>query len=54
MIYVVRKDNGKVIYSVDAWYVNAEEKAMDWVKENGYTRVDTLISPMGNMVIWVD
>lgn len=53
MIYVVMKETGEILFEIDAWYVNAEEKVSAWMAENGYTLVNEEITLMGNKVVWV-
>lgn len=53
MIYVVNADE-KILFRVDAWYIDSEVKANAWIRENGYTPIREEITFMGDKVIWVE
>ena len=53
MIYVVEKTTGKILYRADAWELGAPERLARQALANGYTHIKEVITPMGDMVIWV-
>lgn len=53
MLYVIDELTDKVLFKIDAWAVNAEGMALNWIRENGYEVSHDEITIMGNMLIWV-
>lgn len=53
MVYVVEKTTGKILYRADAWELGAPERLARKALANGYTHIKEVITPMGDMVIWV-
>ncbi len=53
MLYVVEKETDKILFRVDAWDIDCERKARSYIKENGLVLLDSEITFMGDMVMWV-
>lgn len=53
MVYVATKNDGKILNRCDAWASGSVEKMRAWAKDNGYAVLDTEITGMGDMIIWV-
>ena len=53
MVYVVNENTKAILFKIDAWDVDAEGTAIRWAKDNGYKLVDSKITMMGDMIIWV-
>lgn len=59
MIYVVYRGNGNmehgtILNKCDAWEVNGEARMRKEAYEAGWVPMETEITPMGDMVIWVE
>jgi hypothetical protein len=54
MVYVVFKEDGKILNSCDAWEQDAEGKMRRWCKNYGYVITDVRITSMGDMVLSVE
>lgn len=53
MVYVVDKETDTILQRADAWELDAPERLAYWAASNGYTVLKHEITPMGDMVIWV-
>lgn len=53
MVYVVEKTTGKILDRADAWELDAPERLTRKAVADGYTLLELLITPMGDMVIYV-
>ena len=54
MLYIVKKDEkGTILARWDAWYINCEEEAIEFIRENNLMVIKDEITFMGDRVIWV-
>ena len=53
MVYVAEEITRIALYKLDAWEINAEGRAIEWARNNGYEVASQVITPMGDMIIWV-
>lgn len=53
MVYVVFKEDGKILNACDAWYEGAEDLMRGWCRTHGWVVTDVRITSMGDMVIEV-
>ena len=54
MIFVAKRDTKEVLNKCDAWEYRGEERMIAWAKHNGYKPLESEITRMGDMIIWVD
>lgn len=54
MVFVVSVMTKKILNRCDAWQVDSVGAMKNWANENGYVVLDTEITFMGDMVIWVE
>lgn len=54
MLLVVRKSDGFIIERLEAWLIDAEERAYKAIAENGYKAIEEEITFLGDKIIWVE
>lgn len=54
MLYVVDNNSDLVLLSVDAWNVNAETIARDYIHEHGLKVIENTITFMGDLILKVE
>lgn len=53
MIYVVNLETSNVLNKCDAWEADGYERMLAWCKDGGWVIMDKIITPMGDMAIYV-
>lgn len=53
MCYVVNKETEMILNRCDAWEINSVGKIQKWAEDNGYYIINSEITFMGDMIIWV-
>ena len=54
MLYVVDNNSDLVLFSVDAWNLNAETIARDYIHEHDLEVVESAITFMGDLILKVE
>jgi hypothetical protein len=54
ILVALRTDNGRILNKCDAWQLDGEKVMRAWIREHGWVLTDVEITPMGNMVLWVE
>ena len=54
MLLIARKEDGKILAKWDAWDVNCEDNASQYITENSLNVVDDEITFSGNRILWVE
>lgn len=54
MLYVVKNGTNEILLKIDAWDIDCELKAVNFLKKNGLTCTKDEITMMGDRIVWVD
>lgn len=53
MLKIVEAATNKILFAVDAWCMDCEEKAQEFANENNWFVIRKEITFMGDMIWWV-
>ena len=54
MLYIARISTKEILFKVDAWDINCEAKAVEFLNANKLNCVKDVVTAMGDRILWVD